>query len=303
MPVRSEFLGELSQRQLDCGAWAGLVSSDQPVIETTCLAALAHQIGSKTRVGAQQFLLRAQNPNGSWPAFLGDDQEGTWVTSLAVIALSDCVPAIAARLKAYEWLTNFSGKEANWFWKWKFRTCDREVRFDPDQYGWPWFPDTVSWVVPTSFSILALKQAPCTCGLFETSRLRMERGIEMLRDRACPSGGWNAGNGVVYGAPLPPHPDDTAVALLPLTAEKGISVVRQGLVYLENTAARLQASASLAWAVLALAAHGRPVHSLQSRLSALPKLRYLEDSGTLAAVCLALECRDFLSMLGINDEK
>jgi hypothetical protein len=38
----------------------------------------------------------------------------------------------------------------------------------------------------------------------------------MLLDRACPGGGWNAGNGVVYGTALAPHPDDTAIALLAL---------------------------------------------------------------------------------------
>ena len=300
MPLRANLLDELSRRQLQCGAWGALACSDQPVIESSCLAALVSEIGSTTRVGAEQFLLRAQNPNGSWPALLGDDQEGAWVTSLAVMALSDSVPATPSRLKGYEWLIRFSGKEANWFWKWKFRTTDRKVRFDPDQYGWPWFPGTVSWVVPTSFSILALKQAPCTCGLFEPIRLRLERGTKMLLDRACPSGGWNAGNGVVYGAPLAPHPDDTAVALLALTAQKDLPLVRQSLRYLEGTASRLRAPASLAWAVLALAAHQRPVNSLQSRLSAFAELRHIEDTGTLAAVCLALECRGCLSMLGIH---
>jgi hypothetical protein len=37
-----------------------------------------------------------------------------------------------------------AGKEGNWLWKWKFRTTDHHVRFDPDKFGWPWFPDTVS---------------------------------------------------------------------------------------------------------------------------------------------------------------
>jgi hypothetical protein len=300
VPVREDLLDELSRRQFDCGAWPAVASSDQPVIESSCLAAFVSEIGSKTRVRAQQFLLGAQNPNGSWPALLEDDREGAWVTSLAVIALRDCVPAIPSRLRAYQWLIHFSGKEANWFWKWKFRTTDREVRFDPDQYGWPWFPGTVSWVVPTSFSILALNQAPCTGGLLRPITVRLQRGTKMLLDRACPSGGWNAGNGVVFGAPMPPHPDDTAVALLALTAQKDAPAVRQGLRYLEDIASRLRAPASLAWAVLALAAYQRPVHSLQLRLSALPGLRHIEDTGTLAAVCLALECRGSLFMLGLH---
>lgn len=106
------------------------------------------------------------------------------------------------------------GKEANWFWRWKFLAADRHVRFDPDKFGWPWIPDTVSWVVPTALAILALSQAPCACGGLEDIHIRVDRGIEMLMDRVCPGGGWNAGNGVVYGSALAPHPDDTAIALL-----------------------------------------------------------------------------------------
>ena len=215
--VLSNLLAELALRQLPCGGWAALASSSQPAIEPTCYSALvlgSAPVGDIER--AQDFLLRTQNPNGSWPVFPGDDQEGGWVTSLAVMALRDLVPAIPARLQGFHWLLNCAGRESNWFWKWKFRTADRHVRFDPDKYGWPWFPDTVSWVVPTAFSILALNQLPCSCGGLEHVPFRVDRGIEMLLDRACPGGGWNAGNGVVYGTALAPHPDDTAIALLAL---------------------------------------------------------------------------------------
>ena len=159
--VLSTLLAELSLRQLLCGGWAALASSSQPAIEPTCYSSLVFgsaPVGDIKR--AQDFLLRTQNPNGSWPVFLGDDQEGGWVTSLAVISLFNLVPAIPARLKGLHWLMSCVGREGNWFWKWKFRTADRHVRFDPDKYGWPWFPDTVSWVVPTAFAILALNQTP-----------------------------------------------------------------------------------------------------------------------------------------------
>jgi hypothetical protein len=76
------------------------------------------------------------------------------VTSLAVLALRDEVPAIPARLQGAHWLVSRASREGNWFWKWKFRTTDRHVRFDPDKFGWPWFPDTVSWVVPTATCLL-----------------------------------------------------------------------------------------------------------------------------------------------------
>jgi hypothetical protein len=226
--VLSCLLAELAQRQLPCGGWAALASSSQPAIEPTCYSTLALGLVPVGDIEhAQNFLLVTQNPNGSWPVFAGDDQEGGWVTSLATMALRDVVPAIPARLRGFHWLLNCAGKESNWLWKWKFRTADRHVRFDPDKYGWPWFPDTASWVVPTAFAILAVKQIPCSCGGLEQVAARIDCGTQMLFDRACPGGGWNSGNGVVYGAALAPHADDTAIALLALRDRTKEPIVRR----------------------------------------------------------------------------
>jgi len=192
------------------------------------------------------------------------------------------------------------GREGNWFWKWKFRTADRHVRFDPEKFGWPWFPDTVSWVVPTAFAVLALNQLPCTCDGFEQVPFRVERGIEMLLDRVCPGGGWNAGNGVVYDVAVAPHPDDTAIALLALTGHRQEKTVRRGVQYLEYAAPSLTAPWSLAWAILALAAHGRPIDSIYSSLVAIPDLQSVTDTSTLALVCLALHHQRALSTLGVT---
>jgi len=299
--VLSDLLTELALRQLPCGGWAALASSSQPAIEPTCYSALAlgsAPVGDLAR--AQEFLLRTQNPNGSWPVFPGDDQEGGWVTSLAVTALRDLVPAIPARLQGLHWVLNCAGKESNWFWKWKFRTADRHVRFDPDKYGWPWFPDTVSWVVPTAFAVLALNQIPCSCGGLEHVPARIDCGIQMLFDRACPDGGWNAGNGIVYGAALAPHADDTAIALLALSDRGQDAVVQSGVRYLERAAPALTAPWSLAWAILALAAHRRPTTSLSSSLVALPDLSSIEDTSTLAVVCLALDQPRALQAFGVT---
>ncbi len=299
--VLSNVLAELSRRQLPSGGWAALRSSAQASLETTCLAALATgSEDSDAERRAQDFLLRVQNPNGSWPAFSGDDEDGVWVTSLAVIALRDVVSAIPARLRGVGWLLECVGRESNWLWKWKFRTVDRHVRFDPDKFGWPWIPDTVSWVVPTAFSILALSQLPCSCGSLEDIPIRVDRGIEMLIDRACPSGGWNAGNGVVYGSALAPHPDVTAVALLALSNRTQHPVVQTSVDWLEHTAATLTAPWSLAWAILALAAHNRAVESLITSLVTLPDLSGNDDTCTLALVWLAVDCRRTLAVLGVN---
>ena len=295
----SDLSAELIRRQLPCGGWSALVSSAQTALEPTCYSLLA--VGSQAtgvRERAHSFLLRTQNPNGSWPVFAGDDHDGSWVTSLVAIALRDLVPAIPARLKGLHWLLSSAGRESNWLWKWKFRTTDRHVRFDPDKFGWPWFPDTVSWVVPTAFAILALNQLSCSCGGFELAPSRVDRGVQMLLDRACPDGGWNAGNGVVYGSAVAPHPDDTAVALLALRERPQDSVVKISVDYLERTAPTLTAPWRLAWAILAVAAHRRPITSLRNALLPLPDLFCMEDTSTLALVCLALDHEHALANLG-----
>src|SRR5215469_2250260 len=299
--VLNDLRAELARRQLPCGGWSALASSPQPALEPTCCSLLA--LGSQAtdvRERAQSFLLHAQNPNGSWPAFAGDDHDGCWATSLVAIALRDRVSAIPERLKGLHWLLSSAGKESNWFWKWKFRTADRHVRFDPTKFGWPWFPDTVSWVVPTTFAILALKQLPCSCGGFELAPARMDRAVEMLLDRACPGGGWNAGNGIVYGAAVAPHPDDTAIAILALRDRPQELVVQTSVSFLERTACTLRAPWSLAWSILALAAHQRPITFLRSALLAIPNLLYIEDTSTLALVCLALDHEQALAGRGVT---
>jgi hypothetical protein len=119
-------------------------------------------------------------------------------------------------------------------------------------------------------------------------------------DRACPGGGWNAGNGVVYGSTVAPHSDDTAIALLALNNRPQHPVVQTSLECLERTAQTLTAPWSLAWAILALAAHGRAVGPLITALMALPELAGNEDTCTLALVCLAADCGRALAAFGVN---
>jgi len=289
----------LAEKQLPTGGWAALSSSSQAALEPTALAcvAIGHKLPS-VRDRAIQLLLSIQNPNGSWPAFDGDDREGAWTTSLVLIALHEEVEAIPERLKGFAWLVDSAGQESHWLWRWKFRTADRHVRFDPDKFGWPWIPHTNSWVVPTAFSILALNQLPCACGL-DTGPSRVELGVEMLLDRACPSGGWNAGNGVVYGVALAPHPDDTAIALLALRGRSQNPLVQKSLDWLQQVVPTLNAPWSLAWSSLALAAHHRPVDSLLQSLQHLPDLDQTEDISTLAITCLALDPERALLELGV----
>ena len=195
-------------------------------------------------------------------------------------------PAIERGLR---WLVSSRGRESHWLWKWKFRTADTHVRFNPDKFGWPWMPDTCSWVVPTAFSLLALKQSFVCCQTREVS-FRIKRGVEMLLDRACPDGGWNAGNGVVYGVPLAPHLDATAAALLALLGEQPNDVIAKSLNWLEHRAGTCCAPWSLAWSILALNAHSRSTETPTATLAAISGTDAISDCATLAAVLLALDC-------------
>lgn len=279
----------LARSQLPSGGWSALSSSSQASVESSSLAylALPSDFGS-ARDGAREFLLGIQNPNGSWPAFVGDDNEGSWTTALVVIALRDDIEATPERRRGLEWLLDSAGEESNWFWKWKFRTADRRVRFDPDKFGWPWVPHTNSWVVPTAFSILALDETAGDRG-FQDRKRRVELGTEMLLDRGCPGGGWNSGNGIVYGAAMAPHPDDTAIALLALGRRAQGHILSASVDYLERAAPMLNAGWSLAWCVLALSAYHRQVDPLIRQFSCWSALDQIEDTSTLAVSCLAVD--------------
>ena len=245
--VRSEITG----RALPQGGWSS-GGSRQASVETTCLALMGlRQVGRASDVG-RRFLLHIQNADGSWPAFRGDDAEGCWTTSLAVITLLGHNDSSAQR--GVQWLIGNTGRESHWFWSLKFRIADRKVQFDPDKFGWPWFSGTVSWVIPTAFALIALKRFS-TCCPTKRAADRIQLGTEMLYDRACPVGGWNAGNGVVLDSALKPHIDPTAIALLALKQPPEHVTTQRALGWLRMNVEGCRSPYSIAWAILALAVH------------------------------------------------
>jgi hypothetical protein len=279
---------ELMDRQLPEGGWPFISGTTQSGVEPTALALLALPSNSvRERDSAVRFLLHIQNANGSWPAFIGDDEAGSGLTGLALYAVNRCGVRGIAGHRAVVWLLQTKGWESHWLWKWKFRTIDHHVRLDPDKFGWPWMPETASWVVPTAYSILALKDARDNLQ-HDLIRFRIRRGVEMLYDRICPEGGWNAGNGVVYGFPMTPHADATALALLSLLSEPLTESMTASLDWLERRAETCFAPWSLAWTILALNAFGRPTKLLTEHLSSIVNPSEIKDCATLAAVSLAL---------------
>lgn len=299
--VEHACLQALVDRQLPEGGWPFAADTKQKAVEPTALACLAlpsNPVGE--RDAALRSLLHAQNADGSWPAFPDDDGQGSGYTGLALYACIQCGEQAVTTRRGVRWLLDSRGRESHWLWKWKFRTSDRHVRFDPDKYGWPWMPETVSWVVPTAYSLLALKHAreESQQDLLE---FRVRCGAAMLYDRMCPNGGWNAGNGVVYGSPLAPHPDATAAALLALLGEPPNDSITASLSWLERRAESLAAPWSLAWTVLALHAFRRPTQPCIDRLCAVAGPAEINDCATLAVVSLALRCAYGPNMFGVDE--
>jgi hypothetical protein len=97
-----------------------------------------------------------------------------------------------------------------------------------------------------------------------------------------------------------PVTDDTAIALLALCDRAKEPVVQASVDYLERVGPTLTVPWSLAWAILALAAHRRPITLLQRSLVALPDLVSIDDTNTLALVCLALDFQRALSVFGVT---
>ena len=99
---------------------------------------------------------------------------------------------------------------------------------------------------------------------------------------------------------LVPTPTTRAIALLALRDRTKEPIVQDSVDYLERVSSTLTAPWSLAWAILALATHGRSIDSIYSSLAASPDLSNVDDTSTLALVCLALDYQRALSAFALT---
>ena len=292
---RCRLLNELLRRRLPSGGgWSH--KGTQFGTEPTALALFALHSGSiVTKEGVAPLMAR-QRMDGLWSA-VGDGMGANfWATALAVNTLSIIGADPATYADSVGALIRSCPREACWLVSLKFRFLDRHVQFDPRKYGWPWVPETVSWIAPTAMVLIALERARRR-GLVHGSELqrRLRLGTEMLIDRACPRGGWNAGNAVVYGVPLRPHVDTTALALAALRHHHNLSIVRDSLRWLLRNS-ECPSPYSLAWMILAADAYkgagldvSPSIKSARDRLASLVEdPRAIEDTSTIALAALAL---------------
>ena len=246
---------KLEARQDQNGGWG--FQGGQVALEPTCLAVLALLASSSVRADkGLRWIRNHRNSDGSWPAFGDDDFSGCWTTSLALLALLSARQQGRETRDAVIWLISDLPREAHWIWRWRFRTVDTRVSFNPAKFGWSWVAGTTSWVIPTAFAVIALKRSR-TGNLDLAPRIddRIGRATEMLFDRTCPEGGWNSGNGMVFGVPVAAHLDATAIALLALRSHCRDATVERGLRWLVRAVRGCPSPYSLAWAIMALKAY------------------------------------------------
>jgi hypothetical protein len=289
-----EFLSVLRTLQNADGGW-GFHAGEPSRVEPTCWALRAlfgHTEAQDTetfRKGAG-YLQSAQLPDGSWPA-CAEIRAGSWITSLTCSLLAadrQSAKSVAIGLK---WLCDdFPRDSSPWMRFVRSLRAKSHIHSQNDSYrGWGWTPKTASWVEPTAFALMALRDAPAE-QLPRNAAERRDLAVALLYDRVCPGGGWNCGNPRVYGVDGDALVLPTCWALLALREAPEKPGRALSLAWLQKEFAKIKSAASLAVARITLENHG--IGSPQAKRDLQNwSAQELAGQGThvLAWVCLALD--------------
>jgi hypothetical protein len=242
----------------------GYQLSDAGATEPSALTALAlagHGVKgpTDTRFAAEgnvvgRFLQEIQGPDGSVGVRKGEESP-RWPTSLALLAwLAVNKLAYSDQIaRGVRWALSIEGE----------RLKQSSTGHNSMLSAWPWVEGTHSWIEPSAFFALAFK------ALSLSDHQRTREAVTLLIDRILPDGGCNYGNTAVLGQLLRPHVQPTGIALLALRSEFDVNhKLARSLDYLSKEVTPDTTSASLAWALLGLAAHDRTPRDADQLLAA-----------------------------------
>jgi hypothetical protein len=291
--VENVCLPYLRSAQNTDGGW-GFHPGAQSRVEPTCWALLASGDPTELEISpivarGLAFLGAAQLPDGSWPS-TPEEKVGCWVTSLACSVLLSAKNSSKAVAAGLNWLCKDWPRDSTPWRRFlaKFSSQRDVFPIDDSLRGWGWTPRTSSWVEPTSFALLAMRQ--CPRDLLPPAATRRQRLAEgLLYDRICPGGGWNCGNPRVYGVAGESLVVPTAWALLALRDHPERSENVMSLAWLEKSVGSIHGAGSLALARICLETYGRIWPADTPKLHDFhQKNEFLQSVQVVAWACLAL---------------
>lgn len=242
----------LSSRNAD-GGWPS--RRGRSWTEPTALALLAlrgEHVSRETRALTVSWLVDRQSSDGGWPP-CATVVTSTWVTSLALLALSQESQHSQRCFDGARWLAGHVYPELNSFQGF----LQHQLGINPSKApgSAPWFPGTAGWVTPTALSVLALS---CWSGRLRNTNLdrAIRRAQTYLLSRRCSDGGWNHGGSLQRSETSPSYPETTGLALLSL-ANSSSSSLGQTLRFAEGLIQKPDSTEGFSWLVMGLAAHGR----------------------------------------------
>lgn len=249
------------------GGW-GYFPGKSSWLEPTIYAALALH-GSAEADRAWALVKTWQNPDGGWrPA--AEVELSHAATALSVTAAMARGERDGQARRGVEWLLGTTGNESEMY-KRVILSVGKVFGMVEDQRdfslkGWPWKPDTASWVEPTSHALVALRQAAASGLTIDSKELRqrVRLGEGMLLDVRSKDGGWNYGNRTARGEDLRSYPETTAIALIGLQGRAGLGgSIDLAKKMLGETASPL----ARAWLTIAMRVNGVPVGELSGEPS------------------------------------
>ena len=298
--LRTDCFSLLERIQNPDGGW-GFHANEPSRAEPSCwaIAALFNSklsCASESHRKATNFLRASQLADGSWPAS-SQMTTGSWITSLACSVLR-CDAQSAGNVKAgLKWLCEDFPRDSSPFQRFlqRLRPQSNLVSQNESYRGWGWTPRTSSWVEPTSFALIALREADPQ-HLPKNAAERRTLAISLLYDRMCPGGGWNCGNPRVYGVDGDALVLSTCWALLALSDAQEKPGRPLSLSWLQKQFPKIQSPGSLAVATMTLQHYGIEPPPAKPEAQHRRQLQHwtaedLSEQGThvLAWACIALD--------------
>jgi hypothetical protein len=274
------------------GGW-GFLQGKSSNTESTSLCLLAlESLGGEQRAAnikrGLDWLIQRQRSEGSWS--LNDfSTDVSWTTALAIIALSRFPQYRERTAAAAHWLLKQEGRTPGVLAQLisAFATHKNSVALNPDLKGWAWSPRTFSWVEPTSYALIALKQIRSHLAGTNVEE-RIHQGELMIYDRMCDGGGWNYGNSKVFGEALWPYPDVTAVALIALQDHQVRQANQKSLETLRRMMQEAESGLALVWGTISLSIYGDDTYEWKRRIKKRFQMTgFLGETKTLALSLIA----------------